>query len=87
VRPPDEERQREADERGAEGGDDHPEQEAAAAQELVERAPIDRDEQHRGQRKRVDEAVERLARARRDQAEATGEHSASNEREHRERGT
>jgi len=79
-------RERKARERRAEGSEDDTGEEAAAAEELVERAAIDGNEEQCGQRKRVDEAVQRLARVRIDQAKAPGQHAAGDERKDREGG-
>ena len=82
-RGPGEVRQREPRGRGGERRADHREQEIAA-QDLLERAAVDRDEEHRGQREGVNELVERVARGLGDQAEAAGEVAAGHQPEDRQ---
>jgi hypothetical protein len=72
-----------ARERGAHGGGDHRE-EKRAAQDLVERAAVDRDEKHGRQGERVHELVERLARSLGDDLEAAGEVAARDQPEDRQ---
>ena len=55
-----------------------------AAQDFLERAAIDGDEQHRRKRERVHELVQRFARGLRDEAETPGQQPAGDQTEDRQ---
>jgi hypothetical protein len=76
-------RKRETDQRGPQGGQDDGEQERAA-EDLFQRAAVDRNEQHRRQGECVDELVERVARSLRHELEAPGEVATSHQPEDRQ---
>ena len=73
----------ETDGGGSQRGEDHREQEIAA-ENLLERAAVHGDEQHRRQREGIDELVERRARGLGDQPEAAGEIARGDQPEDRQ---